>query len=316
MFYRAKFPMIAAAAIALIVTGALLLAQEPPPPAAGGRGGRGASGPGRAGAGRAGGAGRSPDKFNQFTRQLASQDVILRGKQLYDAHCASCHAADMRGVLGKGNNLLRSAIAMDDQHGELISARVAKHDPPITLVPTDGVAISEYIHSVLATMGAQGSPPGRNPVGLHLNVLVGDPQAGKAYFDAHCASCHSITGDLKGIGAKYDGDPAGLQNAWVSGSAGFGRGGRGGRGGGGGGRKVTLTMQNGQKVEGTLVREDDFLVVITMPDGSRRDFAIQNGWPKVDEEDPQAAHKKMVLELDDPHNKNMHDVTAYLATLK
>jgi hypothetical protein len=32
--------------------------------------------------------------------------------------------------------------------------------------------------------------------------------------------------------------------------------------------------------------------------------------------DPQAAHKKMALELDDPDNKNMHDVTAYLATLK
>jgi len=143
---------------------------------------------------------------------------------------------------------------------------------------------------------------------------VGDAQAGKAYFDAHCASCHSITGDLKGIGAKYEGDPAGLQNTWVSGSAGFGRGGRGGRGGGG--RKVTVTMQNGQKIEGTLVREDDFLVVLTLPDGTRRSIAINNGVPKVEVEDPQAAHKKMVLELDDPHDKNMHDVTAYLATLK
>ena len=28
------------------------------------------------------------------------------------------------------------------------------------------------------------------------------------------------------------------------------------------------------------------------------------------------AHKKMILALDDPENKNLHDVTAYLATLK
>jgi cytochrome c oxidase cbb3-type subunit 3 len=314
MIYRAKFPSVAAASLALVATGLLLFAQEPPPPAAGGRGGRGGRGATAGGAAR--GAGRSPDKFNQFTRALASQDVLLRGKELYDAHCASCHAADMRGVAGKGNNLLRSPVAMDDQHGELINARLAKHDPPVNLVQTDGVAVAEYLHSVLAIMGAQGSPPGRNPVGLNLNLLVGDAQAGKTYFDAHCASCHSITGDLKGIGAKHEGDPAGLQNEWVSGSAGFGRGARGGRGGGGGGRKVTVTMQNGQKIEGTLVSENDFLVVLTLPDGARRSIAINNGVPKVDVEDPQAAHKTMVMALDDPQNKNMHDVTAYLATLK
>ena len=311
MIYRAKFPLMAAASLALLGTGLLVFAQEPPPPAAG-RGGRGGRGATAGGAAR--GGGRSPDKFNQFTRALAPQDVLLRGKELYDAHCASCHAADMRGIAGKGNNLLRSPIAMDDQHGELINAHLAKHDPPVNLVQTDGVAVSEFIHSVLATMGAQGSPPGRNPVGLHLNVLTGDAQAGKTYFDAHCASCHSITGDLKGIGAKYEGDPAGLQNTWVSGSAGFGRGGRGGRGGGG--RKVTGTMQNGQKIEGTLVSENDFLGVLSLSDGARRCIAINYCVPKVEVEDPQAAHKKMVMDLDDPHDKNMHDVTAYLATLK
>jgi cytochrome c oxidase cbb3-type subunit 3 len=218
-------------------------------------------------------------------------------------------------VIGQGNNILRSSVAMDDQHGELIIAILAKHSPPVTLVEADAVAASEYIHSVLATMGAQGSPPGRNPVGLVLNVLVGDPQAGKAYFDAHCASCHSISGDLKGIGSQYA-DPVALQNAWVPGTGGGGGRGGAGRGGRGGGGKATVTMQNGQKIEGAVVRNDDFLVILTLPDGTRRYLPIENGWPKVDVEDPQAAHKKMVLELDDPHNKNMHDVTAYLATLK
>ncbi len=293
----AKFRALAAASLTF-----LLMAQEPPVPAAGTGRGAGRGG----GRGASGAAGRSPDKFSQFIRPLASQDVLVRGKSLYEGNCASCHAADMRGVAGKGNNLLRSAIAMDDQHGELITANLAKHNPPLNLVAADGVAVSEYIHGVLATMGAQGSPPGRNPVGLNLTVLVGDPQAGKVYFDAHCASCHSITGDLKGIGSKYA-SPIALQNAWVAGSAGAG---------GRGGRKATVTLQNGQKIEGTLVREDDFLVVLTLADGTRRAMSIENGWPKVDVADPQAAHKKMVLELDDPHDKNMHDVTAYLATLK
>jgi len=308
--YTAKFSMKAAAILAAIATGCILLmAQEPPPPTAGAGRGGGRGGPGRA-------AGGSPDKFSQFIRPLASQDVLLRGKAIYDANCVSCHAADMRGVIGKGNNILRSPVAMDDQHGELIIANLAKHSPPVTLVDADGVAASEYIHSVLATMGAQGSPPGRNPVGLQLNVLTGDPQAGKAYFDAHCASCHSITGDLKGIGSQNS-DPRALQNAWVAGTAaGGGRGGGGGGRGGGRGGTATVTMANGQKIEGSLVHEDDFLVILKLADGTRRSIPIDNGVPKVEVPDPQAAHKKMVMDLDDPQNKNMHDVTAYLATLK
>lgn len=293
---------------AVAATGCLLsMAQEPPAQSAPGRGGRA-----QAGRGRGGGGGRSPDGFSQFIRPLAPQDVLLRGQSLYEANCAGCHATDMRGVDGKGNNLLRSPVAMDDEHGELIGANLAKHNPPVNLPQADVTAASEYIHSILATMGAQGSPPGRNPVGLKLNILVGDPQSGKAYFDAHCASCHSVTGDLKDIAAQYP-DPRNLQNAWVAGMS------RGnpfaGRGGGRGGH-ATVTMANGEKVEGTLVRDDDFLVVLTLADGTRRVIPIVNGAPKVEVADPQAAHKKMVLEMDDPQNKNMHDVTAYLATLK
>ena len=36
-----------------------------------------------------------------------------------------------------------------------------------------------------------------------LNVLVGDAKAGQAYFAAKCSACHSATGDLAGIGARY-----------------------------------------------------------------------------------------------------------------
>ena len=79
---------------------------------------------------------------------------------------------------------------------------------------------------------------------------------------------------------------------------------------------VTVTMADGSKLEGTLVRKDDFLVVLTLPDGTRKSIARTNGIPKVDVKDPRDAHKKMVLELDDPENKKMHDITAYLWTIK
>jgi len=285
-------------------------AGRAPAPAAEGRG-RGAEQAAPPG-GRQGAGGRRGG-FTQFTRQLAPQDVIVRGKGLYEANCASCHAPDLRGG-AKGANLLRSGVALADQHGELVGAAVGRHTPPLTLAQADTVAIAEYLHSVHATMSGQGSPPGRNPTGIELNVLVGNAKAGESYFAAACSKCHSVTGDLKGIGARFP-DPRALQNAWVSGSSSaFGGGGRGGVAGAG--NPTTVTLADGSKVEGTLVRKDDFIVILMLPDGTRKSMARTNGVPKVDVRDPKDPHKVMVLELDDPENKKMHDVTAYLATVK
>ena len=304
--------VLAGAMTALVAAQAPAGTQQPQPPtpapAGEGRGGD----PGQRG-GRQGGGGRRGG-FTQFTRELAPQDVLVRGKSLYEANCASCHAADLRGG-EKGPNLLRSGIALADQKGEQIGGSLSRHTPPLTFAAADTVAIAEYVHSIHATMSGQGSPPGRNPTGLTLNVLVGDAKAGETYFAAACSKCHSVTGDLKGIGGKLP-DPRALQNAWVSGSSsafggGFGRGGAAGAG-----NPVTVTLADGSKIEGALVRRDDFIVILTLKDGTRKSIARNNGVPKVDVTDPKDPHKKMVLELDDPDNKKMHDVTAYLATVK
>ena len=57
-----------------------------------------------------------------------------------------------------------------------------------------------------------------------LDIVVGDPKAGQAYFNGagSCSSCHSPTGDLKGVGAKYE--PTVLQGRLL-----MPRGGRAGR---------------------------------------------------------------------------------------
>src|SRR6185295_4081547 len=259
-------------------------APPPTPPTAPPQGGRGGGG----GGDRAGG-------FTQYTRPAAAAEVIQRGKALYDTNCASCHAPDLRGTAdGKNPNLLRSGVALRDQKGELIAGAVAKHAPELRLVEADTIAIAEYIHSVHATMGGQGSPPGRNPTNVTLNVLVGDPKNGEATFKAACAACHSVTGNLKGIGSKFA-DPRALQNGWVSGTmSAFG----GGRGGGGGGNlPATVTLANGTKLDGTLVRSDDFLVVLLLPDGTRKSFARTDGVPKVEVKDPKAGHVDAIVKL-------------------
>jgi len=205
---------------------------------------------------------------------------------------------------------------LSDQHGEAIApivrgARQDKGMPGFNLNDADVTAVAEYIHSVLAMVGSQARPPGATDPST-LNVLVGAAPAGEVYFKAKCAGCHSIAGDLKGIASKYP-DPRTLQNTWVAGGAGGGRG--FGRGGGEPTKPstVTVTLADGRKLEGVLVRKDDFIVTLTMADGTRNSIARNGDAPKVEVHDPDEAHKELVFTLRD---KDMHDVTAYLATMK
>src|SRR5580704_13725166 len=54
--------------------------------------------------------------------------------------------------------------------------------------------------------GAAGaSGPARAGRGTPVAEVVGDAKAGQAYFNGEgkCNTCHSPTGDLKGVGSKY-----------------------------------------------------------------------------------------------------------------
>jgi cytochrome c oxidase cbb3-type subunit III len=140
---------------------------------------------------------------------------------------------------------------------------------------------------------------------------VGDASAGQAYFAAKCGSCHSPTGDLQGIATRIT-DPKSLQTTWVAG--GFRR------------RRlppagptskrtatVTVTLPSGESVEGRLVRIDDFLVTVGLADGTVRTFRRDEDVPKVEIHDPMQAHRDLLAVYTD---KDIHDVTAYLVTLK
>src|SRR5439155_21890853 len=104
-----------------------------------------------------------------------------------------------------------------------------------------------------------------------------------------------------------------LQSLWVSG--GGGRGGRGAAPGASSARTVTVTVTpaSDEKVEGRLVRIDDFLVTVGLPDGTLRTFRRDGDVPKVEVHDPMKPHRDLLALYTD---KDMHDVTAYLVTLK
>jgi cytochrome c oxidase cbb3-type subunit III len=296
--------------------------QQPPPTVVGGQPATGHGGPPPAGTPAAPQGPQGPARFPAHQRPPADPAVVERGRGVYAGACAACHGADARGGQLGGPNLLRSQLVLNDQDGELILPVVKNGRPGTLMAPmptpeSDVKAIATWLHSLQAQGSNQGGPPPGEEV--PLDILVGDAKAGEAYFAATCAKCHSVTGDLQGLATRVS-DPKALQNTWVSGGL---TSGRGGRGGGGNGprpapstRGVTtakVTLPSGETVEGPLVRVDDFLVTISLPDGAKRSFRRDGDQPKVEIVDPRAQHRALLAVYSD---KNMHDVTAYLATIK
>jgi cytochrome c oxidase cbb3-type subunit 3 len=232
--------------------------------------------------------------------------MIARGQALYGVNCQFCHGSDARGGEG-GPNLLRSELVLNDQNGELIApvvqnGRIDQGMPKFPMTTAQVADIAAFLHNfrVAGYDASRMKPP---------TILVGDAAAGEAYFKTKCGSCHSATGDLKGIATKYP-EPRDLQQFFLMP-------GGGGRGRGATGNvpptTVTVTLGSGQKEEGRLVRIDDFLVTLADADGTQRSFRREGDRPKVEIHDPLEPHKALLRVYSD---KDIHNLTAYLVTLK
>ena len=238
----------------------------------------------------------------------ADPAAVDRGKALYGVNCNFCHGSDARGGEG-GPNLLRSELVLNDQHGELISKVVQQgrgEMPKFNLTDAQVADIAAYLHSFHVS-GYE--PSAKQP----LSVLVGNAAAGEAAFKTRCASCHSPAGDLKGIASTIP-DPKALQNTFLM--PGGGRGGRGGRGGPAvevPPTTVTVTLPTGEKAEGRLLRIDDFTVTLIDAAGDQRTFSHDDNGPSVQIHDPLKAHRDLLPQYTD---KEVHDLTSYLVTLK
>lgn len=245
-------------------------------------------------------------------RPKAPQAVLDRGKGAFSVNCAFCHGSDAGGG-SVGPNLLRSEVVLQDRNGELIlpivhGARAAQGMPKIDIADTTVPDIAAWLHS-LKTGGNMRSTE-------KINIVVGDAGAGKATFTRMCASCHSTDADLKGFAAKYT-DARAMQQAWILPVT-------GGRAFGPAAATppvqlhvppvtATVTEANGSKVTGRLGTIDDFYVEVTTDDGAVHRFTRSNDVPKVDIHDPLAPHRTMLRTYND---KDIHDITAYLESLK
>jgi cytochrome c oxidase cbb3-type subunit III len=231
--------------------------------------------------------------------------MIDRGRALYGVNCQFCHGSDARGGEG-GPNLLRAELVLNDQNGELITpvvqnGRIDQGMPKFPMSNAQVADIAAFLHNfrVAGYDASRMKPP---------TILVGDASAGEAYFKTKCASCHSVTGDLKGIGSKYP-EPRALQQFFLMPGGGRGRGATGNVSP----TTVTVTLASGQKEEGRLVRIDDFLVTLADAEGIQHSFRRDGDRPKVEIHDPLQPHKTLLGVYSD---KDIHNVTAYLETVK
>lgn len=191
---------------AFLFAASILCAQEDIPPAGrgGGRGGRGNTREFL-------GLGPPPDAA-----------AAARGEKLYAPNCAFCHGEKARGA--EGPNLVRSVVVLHDEKGELIGPAILKGFPEKGMPPFSSLAegqlsdIAQFLHLQVELVANRG-------LYKRLNVVTGDAKAGEAYFNGTggCKSCHSVTGDLAHVGAKYQ--PEALQTRFVwPGGRGGGRG--------------------------------------------------------------------------------------------
>ena len=229
-----------------------------------------------------------------------------RGRLFFAQTCSFCHGIDARGGAEGGSDLTHSLIVLADATGAQLGAflQVGRPDkmPAFPLPPAQLADLTMFLRAAVAA-GDSGAAA----------VVVGDAAAGKRFFEGEgrCTECHSITGDLQGIGLRYP--TATLQGRLVLPR------GRGGYPGQSAGseippfRSVTVTLPSGERYAGTLVSVSIFAVTVRDSAGIRRTFARHENVPKVEITDPLQAHLDLMTTLTD---KAMHDLTAYLVTLR
>jgi len=239
-------------------------------------------------------------------KQIVDDDAAARGRTIYIAQCITCHGTKARGG-ERGADLVRSLVVLHDRYGSTVGPYLAKGHPEgksSALTQDQIVDLSHFLHQQVGNTLRTG------PYNKVLDILVGDPREGKAFFNGQgrCSQCHSTTGDLAHIASKYDPPVLQLKVVFPQ-TAAFGR--RSSTNA----RKpvtVTVTSPSGESVTGVLDEIDDFDVSLHDDSGQYRTFHRGPG-VKVEKHDPYAGHVALLYEYTD---KDIHDVVAYLETFK
>jgi cytochrome c oxidase cbb3-type subunit 3 len=224
--------------------------------------------------------------------------MIESGASLFQQNCAFCHGKDAGGG-ETGPDLTRSKLVSSDMKGEAIgdvvrNGRADKGMPRFSsLTDPQIISLAAFIHSQQDKAMAQTGK--RKGVDV-ADFQTGNAEAGKQYFNGTgtCASCHSPTGDLAGINARYQGLQLEERMLYPKGVK----------------SKVAVTTASGQTMSGTLVYRDEFTIALTDSTGAYHSWPTAVVKYKVDA--PAEAHLQLLGKYTDD---DIHNLMAYMQTL-
>lgn len=152
---------------------------------------------------------QTPDVKRDAGGYPAPTPKLERGRTVYViSSCHFCHGIDLTGAAMGAADLLHLPMVGSDEDGNLIGAIVRGGLPNLQTAmpqypdytPQQISDLAAYIH-YLRRQGRYRELTGATGEG------AGDAVAGAAYFNGaagKCNGCHSVAGDLAGIGAKYE----------------------------------------------------------------------------------------------------------------
>lgn len=228
------------------------------------------------------GLGAAPDKA-----------AAERGGLLFAQDCAFCHGPQARGATGP--SLITSDVVLADDHGEHLAPFLRRGVPEkgmpafATMSDEQLIDVAEFLHLQVEDVANRGT--------YHvLNILVGNAARGKAYVEDHCMGCHTA-GTLAHIASNFR-SPEQLQRYWIWPAR--------------DGNILAAVKTGGDAMTGRVTQMSDFSITVVDASGGSKTFDRGPG-VEVKINDPLAAHQQLVMSL---ANEDMHNVTAYLETLK
>jgi cytochrome c oxidase cbb3-type subunit 3 len=255
-------------------------------------------------AGANSGASQTPEQRAAATRAflglgtVPDKEAAARAAPAYQQNCAFCHGPQGRGATGP--SLVTSDVVLGDDHGEHLAPFLKKGRPEkgmpafSQLADQQLVDLAEFLHLQVEEVANRGAYRVQN-------IVVGDAVKGEAYVAVHCMSCHTAA-SFAHIATKFR-SPDQLQRNWIwpprpaDNSL-----------------AVTATVKgsDGVTISGRVMQVSDFRITLASGDGQTH--VIERGpGVVVQMKDPLAPHQALVMTL---KNDDMHDVTAYLETLK
>jgi cytochrome c oxidase cbb3-type subunit III len=208
-------------------------------------------------------------------------------------------AAATRAFLGLGAEPDKAAAERGEHLLPFLKKGLPEKGMPAFATMSDGELkdIAEFVHLQVEEVANRGTYQ-------VLNILVGSSTKGQAYVADHCMSCHS-SDTFAHIGSKFR-SPEQLQRGWIWPT----------RTNNSGDNSLAATaavkMPGGQIKTGRVTQVSDFRITFVDRAGQTHVIDRKPG-VEVEIKDPLAAHQDMIMTLT---NDDMHNVTAYLQTLK